>query len=102
MDEGMKFAERKSRVVYHSAESGKLEWRAVGGLWVFGPGMDRPIYCKDPGYLYIFGKDPESKVALRDGLFIFKAQPAIQRAFWAIIGAASMMVLLGIRMWLAS
>lgn len=102
MDEKVKIAERKSRVVYHGAESKKLEWRSVGGLWVFDPEHDKPFHLKRGGRLFFFDKDPENDDALRDGLFILKAQPVIQRAFWAIIGAGSMMVLLGVRMCLAS
>jgi len=101
MEEEAKFAERKSRVVHQGADSNKQEWRSVGSITIFAPELDAPLQLDGAGYI-VFFKEAKREGELREAFVILKSRPVIARAEWFIFGIGVGMILLGIRMWLAS
>lgn len=73
------YADRKSRLVNHRAESRVPEWRSVGSITIHAPELPHPIELCDAGYVVHF---VESKMALRTAE-IYLRQAYGRTPWWA-------------------
>lgn len=72
------YADRKSRLVNHRAESRVPEWRSVGRITIHAPELPHPIELYDAGYVVHFRES--EKMDLRTAEIYLR--PAYGRTPW--------------------